>query len=71
MRKYAGGTLAVVNLINAINDPVVYTNECHQEILDAREAYNNLTQAQKVMIDGVMYIIRGEHMYDAQGQVIK
>ena len=28
-------------------------------------------QSTKVMIDGVLYIIRGEHMYDAQGQVVK
>ena len=42
---------AVINLINAIDDPVVYTDACHQEILDAREAYNNLTQAQKDLID--------------------
>ena len=42
---------AVINLINAIDDPVVYTDACHQEILDAREAYNNLTQAQKNLID--------------------
>ena len=27
--------------------------------------------SQKVMIDGVLYIIRGEHMYDAQGQIVK
>ena len=27
--------------------------------------------SQKVMIDGVLYIIRGEHMYDAQGQMVK
>jgi methionine-rich copper-binding protein CopC len=26
---------------------------------------------QKIMIDGVLYIIRGEHMYDAQGQLVK
>lgn len=32
---------------------------------------NEETKAQKVMIDGVMYIIRGEHMYDAQGQIVK
>ena len=42
---------AVIALINAIDDPVVYTDACHQEILDAREAYNNLTQAQKDLID--------------------
>ena len=42
---------AVITLINAIDDPVVYTDACHQEILDAREAYNNLTQAQKDLID--------------------
>ena len=42
---------AVIDLINAIDDPVVYTDACHQEILDAREAYNNLTQAQKDLID--------------------
>ncbi len=42
---------AVIDLINAIDDPVVYTDACHQEILDAREAYNNLTQAQKNLID--------------------
>ncbi len=42
---------AVINLINAIDDPVVYTDACHQEILDAREAYDNLTQAQKDLID--------------------
>lgn len=42
---------AVIALINAIDDPVVYTDACHQEILDAREAYDNLTQAQKVLID--------------------
>ena len=47
----AEAALAVVNLINAIDNPVVYTNECHQEILDARAAYNNLTQAQKDLID--------------------
>ena len=47
----AEAALAVVNLINAIDDPVVYTDACHQEILDAREAYNNLTQAQKDLID--------------------
>jgi len=41
----------VINLINAIDDPVVYTDACHQEILDAREAYDNLTQAQKDLID--------------------
>ena len=32
---------------------------------------NEENKAQKVMIDGVMYIIRGEHMYDAQGQIVK
>ena len=32
---------------------------------------NEETKAQKVMIDGVMYIIRGEHMYDAQGRIVK
>ncbi len=42
---------AVIALINAIDDPVVYTDACHQEILDAREAYDNLTQAQKDLID--------------------
>ena len=42
---------AVIDLINAIDNPVVYTDACHQEILDAREAYNNLTQAQKDLID--------------------
>ena len=42
---------AVITLINAIDDPVVYTDACHQEILDAREAYDNLTQAQKDLID--------------------
>ena len=42
---------AVITLINAIDDPVVYTDACHQEILDAREAYDNLTQAQKNLID--------------------
>ena len=42
---------AVIDLINAIDDPVVYTDACHQEILNAREAYNNLTQAQKDLID--------------------
>ena len=42
---------AVIDLINAIDDPVVYTDACHQEILDAREAYDNLTQAQKNLID--------------------
>jgi len=42
---------AVIDLINAIDDPVVYTDACHQEILDAREAYDNLTQAQKDLID--------------------
>ena len=42
---------AVIDKINAIDDPVVYTDACHQEILDAREAYNNLTQAQKDLID--------------------
>jgi hypothetical protein len=47
----AEAALAVVNLINAIDNPLVYTNECHQEILDAREAYNNLTQAQKDLVD--------------------
>ena len=47
----AEAALAVVNLINAIDDPVAYTDACHQEILDAREAYDNLTQAQKDLID--------------------
>ena len=42
---------AVIVLINAIDDPVVYTDACHQKILNAREAYNNLTQAQKNLID--------------------
>ena len=42
---------AVIDLINAIDNPVVYTDACHQEILDAREAYDNLTQAQKDLID--------------------
>ena len=42
---------AVITLINAIDDPVVYTDACHQEILDAREAYDNLTQAQKDLVD--------------------
>ena len=42
---------AVKDLIDAIDDPVVYTDACHQEILDAREAYNNLTDAQKDLID--------------------
>lgn len=51
MRKYAGGTLAVVNLINAIDDPVVYTTACHDEITDALTAFDNLTQAQKDIVD--------------------
>jgi hypothetical protein len=42
---------AVIDLINAIDNPVVYTDACHQEILAAREAYDNLTQAQKDLID--------------------
>ena len=47
----AEAALAVVNLINAIDDPVVYTNECHQEILDARAAYEALTAEQKALVD--------------------
>jgi len=42
---------AVIELINAIDNPVVYTDACHQKILAARAAYNNLTQAQKDLID--------------------
>ncbi len=47
----AEDALAVVNLINAIDNPVVYTNECHQEILDARAAYEALTAEQKALVD--------------------
>ena len=63
----AEDALAVVNLINAIDDPVVYTNECHQEILDARAAYNNLTQAQKDLVDAttLQKLTDAEADYDA------
>ena len=47
----AEAALAVVNLINAIDDPVVYTDACHQEILDAREAYDALSDEQKALVD--------------------
>ena len=47
----AEAALAVVNLINAIDDPVVYTDACHQEILDARTAYDALSDEQKALVD--------------------
>ena len=40
-----------------------------EEILESIQP--SAVSSQKVMIDGVLYIIRGEHMYDAQGQMVK
>ena len=63
----AEAALAVVNLINAIDDPVVYTNECHQEILDAREAYDALSDEQKALVDAttLQVLTDAEAAYDA------
>lgn len=42
---------AVKDLIDAICNPVVYTNECKDAIDDARDAYDALTAAQKALVD--------------------
>ena len=55
---------AVIDLINAIDDPVVYTDACHQEILDARAAYNNLTQAQKALVGNYATLTDAEAAYN-------
>ena len=47
----AEAALAVVNLINAIDDLVVHTTACHDEITDARTAYEALTAEQKALVD--------------------
>jgi hypothetical protein len=59
----AEAALAVVNLINAIDAPVVYTNECHQEILDARTAYNALTGDQQALVGNYATLTAAEDAY--------
>ena len=54
---------AVIDLINAIDDPVVYTDACHQEILDAREAYDNLTGDQQALVGNYATLTDAEDAY--------
>ena len=41
---------AVIDLINAIPDPVVYTQDCKDKIDAAQAAYNALTDEQKILV---------------------
>ena len=63
----AEAALAVVNLINAIDDPVVYTTACHDEITGARTAYEALTAEQKALVDATTLLVLtdAEADYDA------
>lgn len=56
---------AVEDLIAAICNPVVYTNECHQSILDAREAYEALTDEQKSVVENYSALTAAEAAYAA------
>jgi len=41
---------AVIGLINAIPDPVVYTQDCQDKIDAAQDAYDALTDGQKILV---------------------
>ncbi len=49
--------------------------DIHAVLVDAPSGVNNIQdsmlQCTKVMIDGQLYIIRGEHIYNAQGKKVK
>lgn len=45
--------------------------EPHNMPTGVESIQHSVISGQKIMIDGVLYIIRGEHMYDAQGQLVK
>lgn len=57
----------VKNLIDAIDNPVVYTNDCKAKIDAARAAYDALTEAQKTLVgdEYAQKLADAEAAYDA------
>ena len=54
---------AVDTLIGLIPNPVDYTTECKEAIDDAREAYDDLTTAQKALVDNYDDLLDAETAY--------
>ena len=60
--RYAADVTA---LINAIDDPVVYTTECSAKITAARDAYDALTAEQKALVSNYTTLTAAETAYAA------
>ena len=58
--------------INPVTGDVDYTAQFTDASATGIEnAHSDTVQGAKVFINGTLYILRGEHMYDAQGKMVK
>lgn len=57
--------------VNIVNGEWQYSNYNLDDIAEAIEMVNENKDSQKILKDGHIYILRGDHIYDTQGKMVR